>query len=418
MSKLILSEQASTPSTPAAGKVAIYVDNTATPLLKILDDSGVARTAVTSAAGSNMNVQFNSSGVFAGDSSFDWDNTNKALLLGDGTPTLTVDPEHVLFGTKTSATYVSTDIQNLSAGNSASSDYVATANNGTDSTNYIDLGINSSTYNDAAYNINGIDGGYLYNVGGDLSIGTGTAAKVVKLHTGGTTSNELRATLSDTALTMNAASLVAAAGTTAIAPIKIPNGTNLTTQTANSLENDGVNVYWTDNVNEGRTSIATYQEFKLTATGSAIGPTIANYFGANSNIPLESGGVYEIDIMFYFLKTTAGTLTYTLTNSAAPTSMEIDYEMSPVTGIVAPPGTATMLRGQIYNSTSAAQTIVTASLTTAVNHFAKMKIFLVNSTGTSLKIQATESAGTITPGIGSYWRCRRLSATNVGTYIA
>jgi len=44
MSRLILAEQAVAPSTPSAGKVAIYADNTATPLAKFLDDSGVNRT--------------------------------------------------------------------------------------------------------------------------------------------------------------------------------------------------------------------------------------------------------------------------------------------------------------------------------------------------------------------------------------
>ena len=40
MSKVILSEQSSVPSTPASGKVAIYVDNTATPRLILQDDLG------------------------------------------------------------------------------------------------------------------------------------------------------------------------------------------------------------------------------------------------------------------------------------------------------------------------------------------------------------------------------------------
>jgi len=41
MSRLILSEQASTPSTPSAGKVAVFVDNIASPNLKTVDDLGV-----------------------------------------------------------------------------------------------------------------------------------------------------------------------------------------------------------------------------------------------------------------------------------------------------------------------------------------------------------------------------------------
>lgn len=40
MSKIILAEQASAPSSPAAGKVAVYADNTANPMLKFKDDAG------------------------------------------------------------------------------------------------------------------------------------------------------------------------------------------------------------------------------------------------------------------------------------------------------------------------------------------------------------------------------------------
>src|SRR5581483_580073 len=45
--------------------------------------------------------------------------------------------------------YLQLNIQNLSGGNTASSDLVATANNGTETTMYVDLGINSSGYSQA-----------------------------------------------------------------------------------------------------------------------------------------------------------------------------------------------------------------------------------------------------------------------------
>lgn len=48
MSTLTLNEQASTPSTPAATKVKLYVDNTATPRLKMIDDAGSIVSALDS----------------------------------------------------------------------------------------------------------------------------------------------------------------------------------------------------------------------------------------------------------------------------------------------------------------------------------------------------------------------------------
>jgi hypothetical protein len=176
-------------------------------------------------------------------------------------------------------------------------------------------------------------------------------------------------------------------------------------------------MYGTTDTTSGRSSVGLFNQFQLKANGATIS-TIANFFGANSNIALVADGYYDIEITLYYLKTTAGTVTWTLTNSAAPTTQNIYYEMSPITGIVAPPGTAsTMLTGQAVNAT-AAYSFVTGSLTTAVNHFARFRIQLDNGTGTSLLIRATSSAGTITPLAGSIWTARRLNTTNNGTYVA
>jgi hypothetical protein len=98
--------------------------------------------------------------------------------------------------------YVQAGIQNTSSGSSASSDWIATADTGTDSSNYIDVGINSSGYSDAAYNVGGALDGYLYVNGGSLGIGTQSANKVIKFHTGGTTSDKIRATISDVGLNL------------------------------------------------------------------------------------------------------------------------------------------------------------------------------------------------------------------------
>lgn len=208
------------------------------------------------------------------------------------------------------------------------------------------------------------------------------------------------------------------ASTTAIANLNTPAGVLKTTPIAGDHDFDGVQSYITNDTTSGRGFIPVSQYQRLTANGSTIS-TIANYFGATSNISLVSGGFYEIDIYAFFLNTTSGTVVYTLTNSAAPTSQNIIYEMSPVTGIVAPPGTATMLSGQVINDTTAALALpATGALTTAVNHYMRMKIWLQNGAGTSLKIQATKSAGTITPLVGSYYRVTRLPDANTGTFAA
>ena len=78
--------------------------------------------------------------------------------------------------------------QNINSGNVASTDYIATADNGDAISNYIDMGINSSTYNNPAYSISSANDGYLYVNGGDLAVGTQTPGTDVVFHTDGTLS--------------------------------------------------------------------------------------------------------------------------------------------------------------------------------------------------------------------------------------
>lgn len=220
--------------------------------------------------------------------------------------------------------------------------------------------------------------------------------------------------------TVTGGETVLAAGTTTTSPLNFPAGTNETTPEIGDCEFDGVQFYKTIDLTSSRGAVPIQQYFHLTAAGATIG-TIANYFGANSNISLIANAHYLIEIYCFFLNTTAGTLTWTFTNSAAPANQNICYEMSPLGGIVAPAGAAVAnLSGAIYNDATAAKALTTSgTLTTAVNHFAKFTIFLINGTGTSLKIQATKLVGgTITPGIGSFWFARRLSPGNIGAFAA
>lgn len=107
------------------------------------------------------------------------------LEVGSATP-LNL-PNWIFQCTANVNSYTQMSLQNKSAGNAASSDMVLTADNGSDTTHYLDIGINSSTYNQAAYNIGGANDGYIYTASGHLTIGTAVAKDVI-FHTGGTTS--------------------------------------------------------------------------------------------------------------------------------------------------------------------------------------------------------------------------------------
>ena len=99
---------------------------------------------------------------------------------------------------------------NHNGGTSASSDFRAVNDIGTASTNFIDMGINSSTFANPAQSITGTNDGYLYVNGGDLVIGTESAGANILMHTGGNTIDKLRGTWSDTGL--NVVGSVTAAG--------------------------------------------------------------------------------------------------------------------------------------------------------------------------------------------------------------
>lgn len=106
--------------------------------------------------------------------------SREKLLVDAGTTT----SYNVISGKGSIDNYLQLNIQNTSAGTSASSDVVATANNGNETTNYIDMGINGGNYSGGV--MGAANDGYLYNIGQNLLIGTGTAAKSVVFMTGGT----------------------------------------------------------------------------------------------------------------------------------------------------------------------------------------------------------------------------------------
>jgi len=114
-----------------------------------------------------------------GSSTFDGTNPEK-FLINTGTTTSV----NATYAKGSINNYLQFNIQNQSAGGNASSDVVATADNGSETTNYINMGINSSGYNGGVMGV--ANDGYLYNIGQNLLIGTGTAAKSVVFMTGGT----------------------------------------------------------------------------------------------------------------------------------------------------------------------------------------------------------------------------------------
>lgn len=128
-------------------------------------------------------------------SKFFWNNTDETLFVGANS-TIFTGVKINSIGTTNS--YLQNNIQNLSNGATASSDWIATADDGTDSDKYIDLGINSSGWSGTGM-IDGQRTGYLYTKNVPLSIGT-DGASTLKLFTGGTAAANERISIGSTGI--------------------------------------------------------------------------------------------------------------------------------------------------------------------------------------------------------------------------
>ena len=146
---------------------------------------------ITTATG---NIITTSAGIFYGNAS-----TGFGAIYA-GVPTgYTVLPNTITQFSANADTYAQINFQNINSGTFASTDFVATADNGTDGSHYIDVGINSSTYNDPEYSAMLADDGYLYvrgdEEGGNLVVGTATPGGVIRFISGGTESANIVATM-------------------------------------------------------------------------------------------------------------------------------------------------------------------------------------------------------------------------------
>ncbi len=222
---------------------------------------------------------------------------------------------------KTNTGTVQCNIQNASNGTSASSDYVATADTGTDSTNYIDIGINSSTYTDSGYTINGALGGYLYNLGGDLSIGTATTAKVIKFHTAGTLTANERARITDTGLLLTGyLSSISTSNFTGIgtglSSVTIGNGTTggllIMNDISGATEAFGTAGYNLTFYKQRSTDSTYYQTFQVVGGSASSYATGYNFnIGTTTLVAINSSGSLNLSANVASTSTTTGSLIVT-----------------------------------------------------------------------------------------------------------
>lgn len=144
--------------------------------------------------------------------------------------------------------------------------------------------------------------------------------------------------------------------------------------------------------------------YQYTSAGSALGPTIADYFPSPSSPNLRANSTYEITAKLYFLKTTAGTVTWTWVASSSLAAIFAEYIGTVATGFTATVGNGAPITGQaaIQTNTTLAHA-ATASLTGAPTaHVHTFRTLVRTSSACNLRLRITQSAGTATPQAGSY----------------
>jgi len=154
----------------------------------------------------NINVPvggtFSNTGVFFG-------NAGGIGALYAGTSTYTALPTTVLQLSANVDSYAQVNFQNINAGASASTDFVLTADNGNDADGYVNLGIDSSGYNNPGFPGFFPNDAYLIHHSatstGNLVIFSHTEGSAIKLHVGEYGAANVKATVTNNGLRVNTA---------------------------------------------------------------------------------------------------------------------------------------------------------------------------------------------------------------------
>ena len=104
--------------------------------------------------------------------------------------------------------YLQINNQNINSGTYASSDFILTANDGSDTNYYVDLGIANSGFSYPDFNISAPHDGYLYVQGGNLNIATGSPNKTIEFWVGGTATTSTGLTLPGTTVGKHVLSVI------------------------------------------------------------------------------------------------------------------------------------------------------------------------------------------------------------------
>lgn len=177
------------------------------------------------------------------------------LLVTDLNSQTGTNFSNTIVAKSTNNNYAQLNITNLASGTSASADIVATADNGNENINFVDMGINSSTFNGS---IGVANDAYVYSTGNNLLIGNGTSNKNVQIFTDNVSTSPI--------LTISSASTISSVRINA--PI-----VSATTLSAGTYISGSTNLY------------QIFAPFGSTGSSTFVQPGTNTYTGGTSSLP-------------------------------------------------------------------------------------------------------------------------------------
>ena len=217
------------------GLSATYGNSNVVTLLGAFGSNSISTTGnITggniSAPDGNGSILINRSGVIGAAEGFSYDVVANAMFVpiitASGNSSTGINaiyagaPGYVVLGSSVMAqftgnvnAYSQINFQNISSGNRSSGDYILTANNGTDSTYYLDLGLAGSNHDDPAFfgDTSTKNDGYLYvngnsqagPAGGVGNLIVGSTNGVIKMFVGNTAQANVIATVSQSGMSVS-----------------------------------------------------------------------------------------------------------------------------------------------------------------------------------------------------------------------